>query len=57
MHSKCLDFFSFKFWVGVAGGGGERIFFLLSFVPNMFILSSHQVPNLFPKGVPNNTLF
>jgi hypothetical protein len=43
--------------VGVAGGGGERIFFLLSFVPNMFILSSHQVPNLFPKGVPNNTLF
>jgi len=30
IHSKCLDFFSFKSW-----GGGERIFFHFSFVPNM----------------------
>jgi len=35
MHSKCLDFFSFKFWVGAAGGWGKG-FFLFSFVPNMF---------------------
>jgi hypothetical protein len=25
--SKCLDFFSFKFWVGVVGGWGKDFFF------------------------------
>jgi hypothetical protein len=40
MHSKCLDFFPFKFWVGV-GERGEDL--------------SHQVPNVFPKGVLNST--
>jgi len=43
VHSKCLDFFSFNFWVGL-----EDFFFLFSFVPNMFPSSSHQVPNVYP---------
>ncbi len=38
MRSKCLDFFSFKFWVGVGEG-----FFHFSFVPNMFPSSSQWV--------------
>jgi hypothetical protein len=33
MHSKCLDFFSFKFWLGVARGGGGRIFFFFLLFP------------------------
>ncbi len=33
MHSKCLGFFSFKFWVG---GVWCEDFFHFSFVPNMF---------------------
>jgi hypothetical protein len=43
IHSKCLDFFSFKFW---GGEGGERIFshFLL------FPTCSLQVPNGNPLG-------
>jgi len=51
MHSKCLDFFSFKFWVGAVGGVGEGFFsFLLcsQHVPLKFLTCSHQVPNLFP---------
>jgi len=44
MHSKCLVFFLKVFF----GGGGGRIFFLFTFVPNMFLSSSHQVPNVFP---------
>jgi hypothetical protein len=46
-------FFSFKFWG--RGERGERIFFLFSFVGNMFPSSSqwvpppNQVPNMFPK--------
>ncbi len=58
MHSKCLDFFSFKFWVGAAGGVGEgffSFFFYSQHVPFKFPTYSHQVPNLFPKGVPNST--
>jgi hypothetical protein len=39
MHSKCLDFFSFKGWL--------RIFFYFLLVPNMFASSSHQVLNMF----------
>jgi hypothetical protein len=53
MHSKCPDFFSFKFW-----GGGEEDFFHFFFVPNMFPSGYHQVPkvpNVFAKGVPNRT--
>jgi hypothetical protein len=38
MPSKCLDFFSFKFWRGV-GGGNFSVF-----------LCSLQVPNGFPSG-------
>ncbi len=47
MHSKFLEFFSFKFLVGGGGarGGGFFSFFLCSF----------QVPNVFPMGVPNST--
>jgi hypothetical protein len=49
MHSKFLDYFSFKFWVGGGGGG----FFSFS------LCSQHvpKVPNVFPKGVPNSTSF
>ncbi len=48
MHSKCIDFFSFKFFFG-GGGGGERLFFLFSFVPNMFPSSSQMgFPRVFP---------
>ncbi len=50
-HSKCLDFFSFKFWVGGVEGGGRGIFFLLSFVP----FKSPMFPMSSPKGVPNST--
>jgi len=56
MHSKCLDFFPFKFWVGVGERGEDLSHFF--FVPNMFSSSSQYVPyvpNVFPKGVPNST--
>jgi hypothetical protein len=60
MHSKWLDFFSFKFWVGRVGGG---FFFICSqHVPQVLngSPSSAQwvpnVPNVFPKDVPNSTL-
>ncbi len=46
MHSKCLDFLSFKFFFGAGWGGGGKIF---SFVPNMFPSSSQWVPIRFPK--------
>jgi hypothetical protein len=46
MHSKCLDFFLFKFWIG-----GEDFFFIFPLFP----MGSHQVPNVFPKGVPKST--
>ncbi len=49
MHSKCLDFFSFKFWIGRGGGGG--IFFIFPLLPTC----SLQVPNMFLKAVPNST--
>jgi hypothetical protein len=49
MHSTCLDFFSFKFWVG-----GED-FFHLCFVPFKSPMCSQYVPNMFPKGVLNST--
>jgi hypothetical protein len=42
MHSKCLDFFSFKFWVGVGERGEDLSHFF--FVPNMFSSSSQLVP-------------
>jgi len=38
MHSKCLDFFPFKFWIG-----GEDFFF-------SFFLCSQHVPFKFPMG-------
>jgi hypothetical protein len=50
MHSKCLDLFSFKFWVG----GGEDFFHF-----PLLAICSLQVPNGFPSGsqcVPNSTL-
>ncbi len=52
MNSKCIVFFSLK----VLGGGGGG-FFHFAFVPNMFPSSSHEVPNMFPKAVPNSTSF
>ncbi len=37
MHSKCLDFFSFKFAWGGGGGGGFFLYFIFSqFVPQGF---------------------
>jgi hypothetical protein len=39
MHSKCLDFFNFKFCVG-----GGRIFFIFP----LFLTCSLQAPNMFP---------
>jgi len=46
MHSKCLDFFSFKFWVG------EKVFFFIflcsQHVSFKFPMGSHQVLNMFP---------
>ncbi len=45
MHSKCLDFFSFKFWCG----GGFFTFFLCSHhVPFAFPSGSHSVPKFLP---------
>jgi len=41
MHSKCIDFFSFKFFLGV---GGE-IFFIFPLFPT----DSHPAPNIFLK--------
>ncbi len=61
MHSKCLDFFSFKFaW----GGGGGGVFFFFLFFSNVFpsfFTKKHLfyisfVPNVFPMVVPNSTL-
>jgi hypothetical protein len=44
MHSKCLDFFPFRFWGGEGGArGGGRDFFHFAFVPNMFPSSSQCV--------------
>ncbi len=42
MHSKCRDFLS--------------IFPLFPIFSLQFPIGSHQVPNVFPKGVPNSTL-
>jgi hypothetical protein len=43
MHSRCLDFFSFKFWVGE---GFFPLFATCSFqVSNEFSLGSQYVPN------------
>jgi hypothetical protein len=60
MHSKCLDFFSFEFWVG--GGEDFLIFHLFPTcslqVPNGFPSGSQHfpsVPNVFLKCVPNST--
>ncbi len=39
--SRCLVFFPFKFW------GGGKDFFYFSLVPNVFLLCSIQVPNVF----------
>jgi hypothetical protein len=47
VHSKCLDFFPFKFW----GGGGEDFFHFLGgsqHVPFQVPMGSQQVPNVFP---------
>ncbi len=43
MHSKCLQFFSFKFWAGWV-----EDFFHFSFVPKMFPSSFQWVPTRFP---------
>jgi hypothetical protein len=51
-----LNFFLLEFWVeggGVEARGGD--FFRFSFVHFKFSMSFHQVPNVFPMGVPNCT--
>ncbi len=59
MHSKCLDFFSFKFWVGVAEDFFS--FFLCSqYVPNGFQSGSQYVPkapNVFPIAPRLNPIY
>jgi hypothetical protein len=58
MHSKCFDFIFLILGEGGRGGWGKDFFsfFLCSqHVPFKFPTCSHQVPNLFPKGVPNST--
>jgi hypothetical protein len=49
--SRCLAFIHFRFgWVGGRGEGGiGGFFFHFSLVPNVFTLSSLQVPNMFPN--------
>jgi hypothetical protein len=47
MHSRCLAFFPFKVFLGC--GGGERNYFHVSLVPNVFSMGSHQIPNMFPN--------
>jgi len=52
---KVPCYFSFKFWV-VRGPEDFFSFFLCSqHVPFKFSMGSHQVLNVFPKGVPNST--
>jgi hypothetical protein len=36
MHSKCLDLFSFKFWVVGRGGGDGGLFFIFPWFPMCF---------------------
>ncbi len=49
MHSKCLDFFSFKFWVGVREDFFFSFFLCSQHVPFKFPMGSHQILNMFPK--------
>jgi hypothetical protein len=55
-HSTCLDFFSFKFWVGWGQGRGFCSLSLSQQVPNRFSIFL-WVLNVFPKDVPNSTHF
>ncbi len=54
MHSRCLAFLPFKFWVGVVG---KEFFFILFFhfplVPNVFTWSSQLVLIRFPICSPS----
>jgi len=36
VHSRCLAFIPFKFWEEGPGGGGGRVSFHFSLVPNVF---------------------
>jgi hypothetical protein len=56
MHSKCLDLFSFEFWVAGLRGGFFSFFLCSQHVPFKFSMSSHQVLNMFLKDVPNTSL-
>jgi len=47
MHSRCLAFFPLRVFLGC--GGGERNYFHVSLVPNVFSMGSHQIPNMFPN--------
>jgi hypothetical protein len=59
---KVLWFFSIKFWVEGVGGG---FFFILPMFPLCYLQVPSElplgfeyvlkIPNVFPKGVPNNT--
>jgi hypothetical protein len=66
MHSRCLEFFSFKFWVEGVGEVFFHFTFVSQHVPSMlpsssqwvpirFPMCSQCVPNVFPKGLPNST--
>jgi hypothetical protein len=56
MHSKCLDFFSLKFWVGVGKVGRIFLIFPLFLTcSHKFPMGSQYVPYVFPKGVLNST--
>jgi hypothetical protein len=63
MHSRCLEFFPLKFWVGGMGGGFFSFFVCSQHVPFSFPSSPQWVPKMLPKfpmlfakGVPNSTL-
>ncbi len=47
MHSRCFDFFSFKFWVEGMGGG---FFFILSLFPTCSLYVTFKFQVKFPLG-------
>ncbi len=49
-------FFSFKV-LGWGGKGLKKKFLCSQHVPFKFPMDSHQVPKMFPNGVPNSTSF
>jgi hypothetical protein len=51
MHSRCLAFLPFKFWVGVVG---KEFYFHFSLVPNVFPMCSLEI---FSIRIPSGKVF